>query len=129
MSDLGKFLSKICKVIEIFQDNTVSETKIKNNPIDIGRSTWALIHIYANNYPDNPTELQKISEKIFFEKLILSYDGNFDFEINNYLQKSPINSNSRVELIKWTVDFHNFVNSKLNKPIFMLKNYDSIWKK
>ena len=130
MSDLEKFLFKICKVIEILQDKTVSsESKIKNNPIDIGRCSWALIHIYAYNYSNNPTDIQKTNTKNFFEKLILSYDGNFDSEINNYLQKTPINSNSRDELIKWTHEFHNFINLKLNKPIFMLKNYDSIWKK
>lgn len=39
-----------------------------------------------------------------------------------YLEKHPINANSRDELIDWAITFHNAVNTRLEKPVLSIEN-------
>jgi hypothetical protein len=122
---IDNFQEKICRIIDIIQDKPI----LTNNSIDIGYCSWILIHACAYNYPNSPTDIQKKAVTALFEKIILSYESDLKDEINTYLQEIPINANSRNELIKWTCDFHNFINVKINKPLFDINKYVLRWKK
>jgi hypothetical protein len=122
---IDNFQEKICRIIDIIQDKPM----LTNNLNDIGYCSWVLIHASAYNYPNSPTDIQKKDVTALFEKIILTYEGDLKDEISTYLQEKSINANSRNELIKWTVDFHNFINEKINKPIFDINKYELRWQK
>ena len=79
----------------------------------LGRSTWHLLHeIAAHVEPDDTTDP---SFRVFMHALSMIYPCE---ECREHLQEYL--SNRRVELSeKWVCDFHNDVNKRLNKPIYI----------
>jgi|TARA_B100000902_G_scaffold142536_1_gene140126 hypothetical protein len=91
------------------------------NPNVWGPTFWDTLHFTAFGYPNNPNEIDKDSYKHFiisYVKILpcdrCSVDAYnhvsmiSDFEWNKILK-------DRDSLIKWTWDFHDSVNKKLNK--------------
>lgn len=80
---------------------------------------WHTIHIVALGYPEKPNYTQKKSAKEFFEALI--YLIPCEVCRKHYAQHmtmKPISQHldRRQDLLKWTIDLHNEVNSSLEKP-------------
>lgn len=100
-----------------------------------GKCAWVLIHSIAVNYPENPSPSEKESTINFFmslgDVLPCQYCRQHYKENLKYL---PIKADSKMELVWWTIDLHNKVNSitgkkilgreeALQKIIAMYKNY------
>lgn len=87
-----------------------------------GKCTWVLIHSVAMNYPDYPSPTEKENTIKFFKILgdILpcSYCRKHYRENTKQL---PINADSKIELIWWTIDLHNRVNVATGKRVLSRK--------
>jgi hypothetical protein len=80
---------------------------------------WMTIHITALGYPSKPTYTEKRSAKQFFESLANLIPCPVCREhYKQHITKNPIlpHLDNRSDLFKWTVELHNAVNEKLNKP-------------
>jgi hypothetical protein len=96
------------------------------NPNVWGPKFWYTWHSVALGYPDNPTDLDKENYKnfyIYFSYVLPceacskdSYSRIKSVDWNNVLT-------SRKNLIKWTYNYHNDINIKLDKKIFENKNF------
>ena len=84
-----------------------------------GPSGWKFMHYVALKYPKEPSENDKKNYFNFYNNLqfILPCTKCAEHYKENLqllsLEKSLENN---IELFKWTVDIHNLVNTKLNKP-------------
>lgn len=88
-------------------------------PTAWGPFFWHTIHIAALGYPSNPSYGHKKAAKEFYESLKFlipcpvcrqHYEEHLhEMAITPFLDR-------REDLFKWTVDLHNKVNLKLNKP-------------
>jgi hypothetical protein len=83
-----------------------------------GKATWVFIHSIAINYPENPLPCEKENTIKFFTLL-----GNMlpcrycrQHYIEN-LKKLPIQADSKIDLIWWTIDLHNLVNLSTGKKV------------
>ena len=83
-----------------------------------GKCTWVLIHSIAVNYPEYPSPIEKENTIKFF--LILGDVLPCRFCRQHYkenLKYLPINADSKMELVNWTIDLHNRVNASTGKKI------------
>ncbi|TNV71919.1 hypothetical protein FGO68_gene7882 [Halteria grandinella] len=108
------------------QGNSGGPTQIQSimkekplNAIELGRSTWPLLHRLSLSYPQQPTEKDK--EKAItliqtFSKLYPCKICANDFQ--GELKKSPPALESREKFAIWMCEQHNIVNRKLGKPEF-----------
>lgn len=99
------------------------------NPKLWGPYFWQTFHFTAFGYPENPNETDKSAYKTFyihFMKILpcdkCSVSSQEIIEIN-LLEKAL---ESRETLIRWSYDFHDKVNKKLNKksPSFETFKHD-----
>lgn len=94
-----------------------------------GKHGWALIHYVALGYPDNPSMIDITNYKNWYINI-----GNVlpcetcKKHYNNLISLNPPNTSNRDSLFKWTVDIHNNVNKKLDKPIILYQDAIDIWK-
>lgn len=99
------------------------------NPEIWGPYFWQTFHFTAFGYPENPNGMDKSAYKTFFihfmkilpcDKCSVSSQEIIDI---NLLEKAL---ESRESLIRWSYNFHNKVNKKLNKtsPGFEKFKYD-----
>jgi ATP-dependent Zn protease len=85
-----------------------------------GPHGWIFLHSVTFNYPENPTQTDKINYKSFFESL-----GNIlpcekcSINYKNHIQKYPIDTHldSKTSLIQWLINIHNITNSQLGKSV------------
>lgn len=84
-----------------------------------GPHAWIFLHSITLEYPENPTNDDKVNMLNFINSL-----GNVlpcqkcRVNFNNHLQKHPVNQyvlSSRSNLVKWLIDIHNDVNVMNNK--------------
>tara|TARA_B100000963_G_C22612217_1_gene665445 strand:- start:212 stop:619 length:408 start_codon:yes stop_codon:yes gene_type:complete len=101
---------------------------VKNNinPNIWGPKFWYTWHAVAFGYPDNPTDVDKQNYKNFYI--------NFSYVLpceacskDSYSRIKSVNWDntlmSRDNLVKWTYEYHNDINLKLEKPIFTDKDF------
>lgn len=102
-----------------------TSTKLPNgfSPELWGPSMWFMFHLIAAMYPDNPTTADKANHAAFYRSLqhVLPCIG-CRMGYATIITSEPTKMTARVfasrqSLFKWTVDVHNRVNAKLNKPI------------
>lgn len=93
-----------------------------------GHFLWAFIHTIC--IVDHMSELQTIKLKlenlvniIPCEKCKLDYSN----EINSYEFKMLDLTSDSLILFKWSVEFHNKVNTKLGKELIQLEEAIQIW--
>ena len=86
-----------------------------------GPGAWLFLHSITLNYPENPTDNDKMFHKNFFLNLqnVLPCPSCAQHYSMN-LKKFPIDPalESRELLVKWLIDIHNDVNIKNNKPVW-----------
>lgn len=98
---------------------------------------WFMMHLVAATYPDKPAATDKAHFAAFYKSLqhVLPCEGcrkGYRTIIATEPTKlSPRVFASRSSLFKWTVDVHNRVNAKLDKPVHTewrawYKEYDKL---
>jgi len=89
------------------------------NPVVWGPHFWFVLHLVSFHYPDPPNTFDKESYKAFYHSIkeILPC-AKCRKHYKTYLSQYPIEPNldKRIDLIRWVIQIHNFVNVKLNKP-------------
>lgn len=95
-----------------------------------GPHFWFILHLISFNYPDNPSTPDKDNYKRFYESVgdILPC-SLCKRHYKNYISQFPISIHldSRIDLITWVVQVHNFVNQSLNKPIYTVQTVLDIY--
>jgi hypothetical protein len=101
------------------------------NPDIWGPSTWFFLHTITLNYPNKPSQVDKLNYKKFFYSLkniipCTPCKHNYNIHITNL----PIDNflNNKNNLIKWLIHIHNKTNQHLNKPKFTFKQFISKYK-
>lgn len=102
-----------------------------------GPHMWFVFHLVAATYPTAPTAADKTNYMNFYQSLqhVLPCPG-CRVGYRTIITSDPTKLSARTftgrdSLFKWTVDAHNRVNSKLNKPIYndwqgWYKEYDKL---
>lgn len=83
-----------------------------------GPCAWKFLHTITFAYPESPSLEEKRNHKLFFEQLQNILPCKICRQhFRENLKKYPIEYGleSRKDLIKWLVDFHNEVNKSLGK--------------
>lgn len=84
----------------------------------LGRSTWHLLHTLAWYYPDKPSHREKKAVQDLISALGVLYPcRSCAGVIDLFRQSKLLNPSTRASLALSFCEFHNLVNSKLNKPI------------
>ena len=86
-----------------------------------GPHFWFVLHLVSFHYPEKPSTAEKETTKIFYYSIkdILPCDSCRK-HYKNYLSHYPIDPHldTRMDLIKWVIQVHNFVNTSLGKPVY-----------
>lgn len=89
-----------------------------------GPHFWFVLHLVSFNYPDNPSTPDKDNYKRFYESIgdILPCPS-CKKHYKSHMSQFPIgvHLDSRIDLITWVVQVHNFVNKYLGKPIYTVQ--------
>jgi len=94
------------------------------DPTRWGPKLWFFMHTLSFNYPENPTQNDKINIKNFFENLkYLIPCETCRIHYNEHTNKLPIDNylDSKQNLIIWVTNLHNAVNESIGKPIWSLE--------
>tara|TARA_Y100000389_G_C17385510_1_gene476789 strand:- start:728 stop:1195 length:468 start_codon:yes stop_codon:yes gene_type:complete len=90
------------------------------DPAVWGPHFWFVLHLVSFHYPENPNQKHKDAYKSFYYSIqgILPCQ-NCRRHYQNYLSHYPIEPHidSKLDLIRWVNQIHNFVNAKLGKPV------------
>ena len=109
------------------------------DPKYIGPGYWASFHrrsFFADMTKDNPTYEKIVERREMVAKSIVQDVENFPcFNCRehaiNYLKQYPITDSifkrDKNALFNWTVDFHNFVNNRIGKPIVTIEQATLLW--
>lgn len=86
-----------------------------------GKCGWLFLHSVSLDYPDNPSNEDKLRYKTFFESLqyILPCEKckvHMKQNMEKYKLTDKILSD-KTSVIKWVIDIHNEVNKSLGKSI------------
>ena len=86
---------------------------------------WREFHTTALNYPDNPTRPEARAIIKFYTR---TFAGKITccscrYHYKKLVKQMPVEAKTKTLLFNWTVDIHNEINKKLNKPII---SYDII---
>jgi len=87
-----------------------------------GPMGWMTLHSISLNYPENPSQEDKVVLKRFLDKFTEcitcpSCKQHFTVIFSNYQKRHPEWANSRFDLFLFVVRAHNTVNKRLDKPI------------
>lgn len=83
-----------------------------------GKCAWVFIHSIAISYPEHPMPCEKENIINFFTILGDALPCRYCRQhYKENLKKLPINAESKMSLVWWTIDMHNIVNSSTGKPI------------
>ena len=89
------------------------------NPKLWGPHLWYILHLFSFTYPDDPSYADKRAYHDFFTNLRYLLPCSFCRKhFSRYLAEYPITPHldRRVDLIKWVIQIHNFVNLSIGKP-------------
>ena len=92
-----------------------------------GPGAWLFLHSITMNYPENPSETEKMYYKNFFlnlQNVLPCPSCAKHYSIN--LKKYPIDPalENRELFVKWLIDIHNEVNLMLGKKTY---SYDEVY--
>jgi FAD-linked sulfhydryl oxidase len=111
------------------KDNEYWEMRSPPDSIELGNSTWTLLHTIAAYYPNQPTEERKSEAEIFLRSFSKIYPCNYCAkDIQEYMKIQPPKLQTQEEFSRWMCDAHNHVNKKLGKPEFDCTLANKRWK-
>jgi FAD-linked sulfhydryl oxidase len=111
-------------------DKPFWEMKAPPDNLQLGNSTWVLLHTMAAYYPETPSLEKKKDTEFFLKSFSKVYPCNYcasDFQ--EYLTTSPPALENQREFSQWMCKAHNDVNKKLGKPEFDCSLVDQRWKR
>lgn len=84
---------------------------------DFNHAVWKVFHLYAVNYPMNPSKSRQEEAKQFYAYLGMNHPCTIcSKHYTEMFTKSHVfNADTREKLFQWTVFVHNMVNQRLNK--------------
>lgn len=95
-----------------------------------GPPLWWKMHMETFNYPENPTQKDKVNIIKYFNNIanVLPCEKCRKHYIRE-LMLNPITDhvNSRKTVIKWLIDLHNSVNRRLGKRVLSYKEVYAIY--
>lgn len=93
------------------------------DPTKWGPHLWFFLHTISFNYPDNPSYIIRKQYNEFYNSLknMIPCEA-CKKHYNDNISQTPPNLNSKADLIKWTIDFHNKVNKITNKKEYSYKD-------
>jgi len=91
------------------------------DPAIWGPHFWFVLHLVSFHYSDQPSTAQKEAIRAFYHSVkdILPC-GKCRQHYQNYLSHYPIEPHldRRMDLVRWVIQVHNFVNKSLGKPVY-----------
>lgn len=84
----------------------------------IGNAAWKVLHAYAAQYPEKPTQDDKKEYHSLLKSVLRTIpddDCRCRTHAVDYIQKNPPNMSNRKDLVMWTCNFHNDANKRLGK--------------
>lgn len=88
-----------------------------------GPGLWTALHCMTFNYPETPNEHDKEDHEEYLKALSKTLPCMICRQhCKAYLLEHPPALSSRAEFIRWMVDFHNAVNTRLDKPVWELED-------
>ncbi len=95
-----------------------------------GPPLWRKMHMKTFNYPENPTQTDKVNIIKYFNNIanVLPCDKCKRHYVRE-LMINPVSGHvhSRKAVIKWLIDFHNKVNRRLGKRVLTYKEVYAIY--
>lgn len=106
----------------------MNKLKFSVKPESWGPHAWIFLHSIALQYPEHPTNTQKMEYKLFFRLLskvlpCIQCQNHFMEYLQHHEKQFNDAFKNRKTLFEWTLKFHNYVNEKLNKPIYPIKSF------
>ena len=93
---------------------------------ELGVHTWTVLHSIAASYANYPNETEKRNFERFFNGLMHVYPSRSNI-MKEIVEDTPLEHNSREELVYYICDIHNQMNRALGKKKFACKNAFDIW--
>lgn len=96
-----------------------------------GPKAWKLIHCVAQNYPNEPTIIDKQYYTNFYHTIpYILPCKKCQYHFLKQLRNNPINNhlNSKKSLCAWLYKLHNNVNLSNNKPIYTFQQANKLYK-
>lgn len=93
-----------------------------------GPHAWFFLHTISFQYPDNPTQEQKIQHAYFFNSLSTVLPcGVCCQHFKTFIKQYPIKNSlgNKQQLIEWVLNCHNNVNKINNKPQWSLSKLEN----
>jgi hypothetical protein len=108
------------------------KTKNTSSPDVFGPPMWFSLHNGASKYPDNPSPVIKQRMKYFIIGLpIMVPCTNCREHATMYIEKNledlDVICSNRKNLFNFFVDFHNYVNKRVNKPIMDYSDAEKLY--
>lgn len=101
------------------------------DPTRWGPKLWFIMHTLSFNYPDNPTDIDKMRIKTFFDslKFVIPCEACRQ-HYNQHTTKNPIDNylNSKEKLVEWVVNLHNTVSESIGKPTWSIEQVKEHYK-
>ncbi|QLL33973.1 hypothetical protein HG536_0F02980 [Torulaspora globosa] len=97
--------------------------------VELGNSSWNLLHSITATYPSKPSEQKKAEMKQFLTIFSHIYPCSWcarDFE--KFIEQNAPKVDSREDLGRWMCEAHNAVNEKLGKEKFDCNFWAKRWK-
>mgnify|MGYP002142166895 CR=1 FL=1 len=95
---------------------------------ELGRSTWALLHIMASSYPANPPPNVIFEHLLFFQLLPKVYPcPECRVHMAKMFAEFPPQLETQQQFTRWLCEAHNRVNARIGKPIVNCDEMDSRW--
>lgn len=83
-----------------------------------GNVYWKVIHFTCFSFPNEPTESDKNTLKVFLETIVdLLPCPGCRKHAKTYITNNKPNLNSRLPILFWSFDFHNDVNKRTGKRV------------
>jgi hypothetical protein len=113
---------------------TYETKKVKSpaSPDVFGPPMWFTLHNGASKYPDNPSPITKQRMKYFIIGLpVMIPCTNCREHATSYIEKNMPDldriCDNRTNLFNFFVDFHNYVNERLNKPLMCYSDAEKLY--
>jgi hypothetical protein len=97
-----------------------------------GPHGWFFLHSITMNYPENPTEIDKLNYKTFFNslgKVLPCSICQNNFHKHTHLYNIDNALNSRKDLVIWLFNIHNEANKSLKKKKITYEQFIEKYKK